>query len=241
VIAVNLLPTELNQRLADAVRYSVAAERFYIVGKAGFWRLVGVGLIALGLGAAVGMGFFGYANITRNSSSEAILSSAFSKALSEAKLHGKVEGAVQIEPRELPLAKGQTVSIDPSSRLLLDPTAKVNADGELRVQAPSISVPKTTVSPSRASRLPITNFTVFKSVPFESGHILTGWRFLTSAQTQPTNQYCYYSTELDTPSSSLRIDVATNEKLDPTAKDMAKNFDVVSAFDKCVWYKSASQ
>jgi hypothetical protein len=239
LIAVNLVPTELNQRLANAVQYSVAAERFYITGKAAFWRLVGLGIIIFGIGAAVGIGFYGFARVTRNSTNETALVTAFSKALSEAQLHGKAEGTVQIEPHELSLAKGQTISIDPGSRLHLDPAAKVTANGELVVQAPSITVPQTTSSVSTTALTPITNFTVFKSVPFENGDILTGWLFLTSAQSLPSSQYCYYSPDLETPGMGLRIDIATNGKLDATVKDLPKGFDVTSAFDKCVWYDSA--
>ena len=82
----NLIPSELNQRLAHAVRYAADANRFYIVGKAGFWRLVGVGLVVFGLGASIGVCCIGYSFITRNSDNAAILSSTFSKALMEARL-----------------------------------------------------------------------------------------------------------------------------------------------------------
>ena len=60
-----LIPTELNHRLAGAVRYSVSADRFYIAGKAGFWRLVGVGLVAFAIGSALGLGFYGFSYVTR--------------------------------------------------------------------------------------------------------------------------------------------------------------------------------
>jgi hypothetical protein len=236
LIVVNIAPTELNRRLASAVHYSIAAERFNIAGKAGFWRFVGVGLLVFGIGTALGIGFYGYARVTRNSTNQTVLLSAFSMALSEAKLHGKAEGTVQIEPRELSLAKGQTISIDQSSRLRLDPAAKVIANGELQVEAPSISVPQSTPSASRAAMPPITDFTVFKSVPFQDGDILTGWRFLTSAQSLPTSQYCYYSPNLETPGMGLRINIATDGKLDATVKELPKGFNVASAFDKCVWY-----
>lgn len=235
----NIAPTELNRHLASAIQYSIAADKFNIAGKAGFWRLIGVGFIVFGIGTAVGIGFYGFARVARNSTNETALLAAFSKALSEAQLHGKAQGTVQIEPHELSLAKGQTISIDQNSRLHLDPAAKVVANGELMVQAPSISVPQTTASVSKPAMPPITNFTVFKSVPFQDGDILTGWRFLTSAQSIPTSQYCYYSPDLETPGIGLRIDIATNGRLDATVKDLPKGFDVASAFDKCVWYDGA--
>src|SRR5262245_46857523 len=103
----NLVPTELNQRLASAIRYSVAADRFYISGKAGFWRLVGVGLVAFAIGGALGLGFYGYSYVTRNSDHLDILASALSKALSEVRLQATAEGTVELQPSELSLAKDQ--------------------------------------------------------------------------------------------------------------------------------------
>jgi hypothetical protein len=235
----NIVPTELNRHLASAIQYSIAADRFNIAGKAGFWRLIGAGLIVFGIGTAVGIGFYGFARVARNLTNETALLSAFSKALSEAQLHGKAEGTVKIEPHELSLSKGQTISIDQSSLLHLDPAAKVTASGELQVQAPSISIPQPAPSVSRAAMPPITDFTVFKSVPFQDGDVLTGWRFLTSAQSLPTSQYCYYSPNLETPGMGLRINIASDGKLDATVKDLPKGFDIASAFDKCVWYDDA--
>ena len=104
-IIVKLIPTELNQRLASAVQYSVSADRFYIAGKAGFWRLVGLGLMLFGVGSAIGIGFYGYSHITRNSENLSTLSTTFSKALAEARLRATAEGTVEVEPREISLAK----------------------------------------------------------------------------------------------------------------------------------------
>jgi hypothetical protein len=232
----NLIPTDLNQRLANAVRYSVAAERFYTAGKSGFWRFIGVGFIGLGLGAAVGLGFFGYSYITQNSDNINVLSSTFAKALSEVRLRATAEGTVQLEPHEIYLAKGQTVSFDNNSRVLLDPSAKVIANGELTVQAPSISLPKET-SKKLPSRIPvITNFTVFKRVPFEKGSVLTGWMFLTSVQKYPTEQYCYYTESSELSGADAVVYIGKDQKPE-TAVKVPQDIDLMAAFDRCVWFK----
>jgi hypothetical protein len=233
----NLIPTELNQRLANAVRYSVAADRFYIAGKATFWRLIGVGLFAFGLGAASGICFYGYSHVSRNSENLNSLSSAFAKALSEVRLQATAAGTVQLEPREIALAQGQTVSLDPSSRLLLDPSAKVLADGEITIQGPSFSPPQGTPSRSTSSVPTIANFTVFKSVPFDKGAVQTGWIFLTSAQRSPTTQYCYYTEASDTPGRNVMLDIGADEKLE-TPKILPNSFEVAAAFSHCVWFRA---
>jgi len=232
---VNLVPTELNRQLATAVQYSVAADRFYITGKAGFWRLVGLGVLAFGIGAAVGIGFYGYSQVTRNSSSMDILSSAFSKALSEAHLRATAGGTVQIEPRELQLAKGQTISLDSNSRIFLDPKATVIADGEINVLTPSVSIPQSTTGRPTARIPAITNFTVFKSVPYEKGDVLTGWKFLTSAQKFPTSQYCYYTEKSDTSPLEPVVYIGVDEKL-TRPKQLPNDFDINAAFNRCVWF-----
>jgi hypothetical protein len=235
---VNLIPSELNQRLASAVTYSVSADRFYISGKAGFWRLVGLGLVTFAVGVAVGFGFYGYSYITQNSDALNVLSSTFSKALTEVQLRSVAEGTVQLEPNEISLAKDQTISLDPTSRVLLDPMAKVRADGEIQIQGSSISPPEG-LTPRRATAPLITDFTVFKRVEFDRGNVWTGWKFLTSVQKTPTYQYCYYTETLEGSQFEPVVYFGVNEKLDPP-KQVPKGFDMEAAFKKCVWFKRES-
>jgi hypothetical protein len=237
---VNIAPTELNQRLSDSIRSRIAADGFLITGKAAFWRLVGLGFIAFGVGAAVGIAFYGYSYITRSEENLSSLSSAFARALSEVQLHATAQGSVQLQPTELTLAKGQTVSLDSNSRVLLDPASKVLADGEMRVRAPTISVPQS-VAPRSAPTAPIiSNFTVFKAVPFGEGDVMTGWIFLTSTQKSPTHQYCYYTVHSDTPGLNVSLDLGDDERPE-TPKNVPNGFNVADAFSRCVWFRSGVQ
>ena len=232
----NLLPSRLNEALAASVQNRLAAEMFHISGKSGFWRAIGVGLIGLGAGSAIGLGFYGYSFVTRNDNNLAVLSAAFSKALSEVQLRGSADGTVRLEPHEIALSKGQTVAFDTSSRLQLDPSATVIANGDLKIHIPTISVPQSVAPRSKGIAPTITNFTIFKSVPFEKGSVQTGWNFLTSAQRSPTTQYCYYQETGDNPDVSVRIEVGVDEKVQPS-KGLSKSFDIAAAFNKCVWFR----
>jgi hypothetical protein len=232
-------PTKLNSQLAEAVGNRIAAELSSVSGRASFWRSVGLGLIGLGLGSALGMIFVGYSFVTRNADNQALLSSALATALNEVQLRGTAEGTVQLEPHEIQLAKGQTITISPDSRLRLDPNAKVLAEGDIKVQLPSISVPQA-ASPRANSKIPtITNFTVFKSVPFDKGSVSTGWIFLTSAQRSPTSQYCYYIEHDNDPDVSVKIEIADDGIME-TSKT-SSSFDFATAFKKCVWFVKSSQ
>jgi hypothetical protein len=233
---VEQIPTPLNQNLAEALSNRMSAELSVVSGRSGFWKAVGVGVLGLGIGTAIGIGFYGYSFVTRSAGQMEILSSAFEKAISTVELHGTADGKIEVTSPELTLAKGATVSLDNSSRLLLDPAAKVVADGEIRVQIPAISTPRTPTPKNAAQTKTIANFTVFKSVPFEKGDVLTGWIFLTSAQESPTQQYCYYSERGDSFDLSRRIDLAT-DGVPEASKAIPKAFDAVAALAKCVWFK----
>jgi hypothetical protein len=236
----DLRATKLNLKLADAVANRISAELSNVSGRASFWRSVGVGLLGLGIGAAVGLIFFGYSFVTRNSDNQILLTSAIAAALTEVQLHANAEGTVQLEPHEIQLAKGQTITISPDSRVRLDPGAKVLADGEMRVQLPSISVPQG-ATPRASTKIPIiTNFTVFKNVPFDKGRVSTGWIFLTSAQKMPTSQYCYYVERDEDPETALKIDIADDGVMESN-KTASGSFDIAAAFKKCVWFVKSAQ
>jgi hypothetical protein len=231
-----LLPTRLNQQLSEAVASKAAADLFYISGKSGFWRAIGFGVLGLGLGCAVGLGFYGYSFVARNSDNLNTLASSMSKALSSVQLHATAIGTVDIQPHDISLAKGQTVSFDNNSRILLDPSAKILVDGEVKIQTPTVSIPQTLSPRSKSTTPTISNFTVFKSVPFDKGSINTGWVFLTSAQRTPTSQYCYYRENAENSDVALNINVGFNEQMEPE-KNLPTKFDAKTAFSKCVWFK----
>jgi hypothetical protein len=230
----NLAPTDLNRRIAEAVQYSVSSDRFYLAGKTAFWRFVGLGLIGFAIGGSIGLGLYGYSAVRSSRTNQTELAAAISKSLAGLELQGSTEGTVTVDPSELMLAPDQTVSLASNSMLALDPNARIRADGEIVVQGPSVSSPA-----SANNRVPeISNFTVFKRMPFQKGTVMTGWKFLTSAQRKPSSQYCYYSASSDeTPGRNIALDIATDEHLDPP-KTLPEGFDLQAAFRMCVWFRS---
>ena len=235
----DLRATKSNLRLVDAVTSRIAAELSSVSGRASFWRSLGLGLVGLGVGAALGLVFVGYSFVTRNSDNQTLLTSAIIEALSQVQIRANAEGTVQLEPHEIQLAKGQMITISPDSKVRLNPGAKVLADGEMRIQLPSISVPQA-ATPRANTRIPIiTNFTVFKNVPFDKGSVWTGWIFLTSAQRMPTSQYCYYIERDEDPDTALKIDIADDGVIE--SKKTTGSFDIGAAFKKCVWFAKSAQ
>lgn len=234
-----LIPTDLNWKLASAVRRAVMAERANIAGRAAFWRLCGLGIGGFGICAAIGLVLLGYSYVYGNRDTLAGLSSALADALSKVELRALATGTVNVEPKEIALAPGQTVLFDSSATVALERGASVRADGEIMVQGASVSTPV-----SLGQRMPaapnIINFTVFKALPFQRGTVQTGWMFLTSAQQAPTSQYCYYAEKMDSPGANVMLDIGTDGKFEPPKK-VPSDFDLEAAFQKCVWFKGDNQ
>lgn len=193
-----------------------------------------------GVGACVGLAFYGYSLVTGKSDNMNVLSDAFSKALAKAQLQGTAEGIVQIEPNEIVLASGQTVTLDRQSRVSLDPTARVLAEGYIRMNAPPAPAQTSASQQRTALEAPITNFTVFKGVSFDKGTVMTGWKFATSADKSPTEEYCYYAVRGSTPGFGVSINLGKNGRLD-VPEEASKDFNVMAAFEKCVWFGSITQ
>jgi hypothetical protein len=231
-----LSSSKLNEALAASVQNKAAAEMFAIAGRSGFWRAIGIGTIGLGIGSAAGLALYGYSFVVGSANNQDVMIAALSKALADVQLHATADGTVKFEPHEIALGGEKTISLDPASRLRLDPSAKILADGDIKIQMPTITVPQVSVSRPKGTTPVITNFTIFKSVPFESGSVQTGWQFLTSAQRSPTTQYCYYQENGDNPDVAVRVEVGLDEKL-LQSKVLSKSFDISAAFEKCVWFK----
>jgi hypothetical protein len=236
----NIVPTELNEDLAKALRGRISAEGSLIFGKVGFWHLAGTGLVIFGMGIAIGLGCYGYAQIIQKTGDLNILSSILSNSLSDVRLKATADGTVQLEPQNISLAEGQTVTLASDSHVSFDRSATIKANGEVSVQLPSISVPPSAMPKATESTPLITNFTVFKAVEFGKGTVMTGWSFLTSAQTVPTHQYCYYTASLETPGFDVAVDIADDGKLD-TPKTLPRDFDLSAAYARCVWFKDTYQ
>jgi hypothetical protein len=68
---------------------------------------------------------------------------------------------------------------------------------------------------------------------------MTGWNFLTSNQSSPSDQYCYYSESGDNSNYSVSIDIAHDQQLS-APKTLPKGFDILAAFNRCVWFNGSN-
>jgi hypothetical protein len=233
---VKIPPSRLNAYLANSLNERISAESKFVDGQSFFRKSIGLGVAGLGAGLAVGAAFVGYSYIADSRTTSDQIASAISKALSQVELHGQAVGNVDIYPSEVRLAPGQKVALSPDSRLKLDPSARVKAEGSMRIQLPTISTTTAQSNPKTVLKAqPITNYTIFKSVPFQSGTVSTGWRFLTSTQKDPTSQYCYFTERNDDSDVAFKIDIGDDGIM--TKDKVPTKLDIVAAFERCVWFR----
>jgi hypothetical protein len=80
-----------------------------------------------------------------------------------------------------------------------------------------------------------TNFTVFQTVKYREGVVVTGWNYKDSSETTPSGQYCYYDVPMDG-GANVRLDLAQNGQMVPLRR-APRGFDQADATSNCVWYR----
>jgi hypothetical protein len=228
-------PTPANTILASKVNHRLHADAVMLTAKASLWRMGGFGLLALGIGSGVALALFAYSYIVDVSTSANKIADALTVALARNPL--TVEGDVKIAPDQLvKLADGGSVSLAPNAKVGLEPNSRVQVEGNITANVPrpsEVQLRGSNVPTERGGKI-ITNYTVFKSVSFGVGKVVSGWTFSSSEQTVPDTQYCYYGSNVED-AVYLRVDLAENGVATPMTK-APKGIDPALASDKCIWF-----
>ncbi len=135
-------------------------------------------------------------------------------------------------PAPLKLEEG-TVRLAEGGVVGIDPNATVNVQGAVTTAQPPVQ-PPLTAQPQKtdggdAIRREVT---VFNSVAFGKGLVVTGWRYANGTGKTPTGQYCYFS-QATSDGTERKIDIATNRVPDTAGRKLVPNFD--AALTRCVW------
>ena len=203
-----------NRVLASAVNARIKSDARLLNARAALYRLAGIGLLCALLGVGIGAAFYGYSYANDPTFPTEKVANTVAAALSKVTL--KTEGTVK-----------------------LDPDAKVEVAGGARSEVPTPSAAQLGAGAAPESKAAVlTNFTVFKNVPYGSGQVVTGWNFSSSEQKSPNHQYCYYSEQLDG-TSKVTIDLGENGRPLPQAKART-NVDPSVAYTNCVWFKGGA-
>ena len=204
--------TAENRVLASTVNARIRSDARLLNARAALYRLAGIGILCALTGVGIGAAFYGYSYANDPTFPTAKVANTVAEALS--KVTFKTEGTVKLDPES-------TVGLGNRSEVPTPTAAQLGAG----------ATPE-----SKAAVL--TNFTVFKNVPFGSGQVVTGWNFTSSEQKSPSHQYCYYSEQLDG-TSKVTVDLGENGRALPQAKARS-NVDPTVAYSNCVWFKAGA-
>jgi hypothetical protein len=194
----------------------------------------GAGLLAAMLGAGIGLACFGYSYVVDGRAQAQKMADAMIQALEKA--HLTTTGEVKLADGSIVgLAPGGQVTLAPNSTVRVDPSSQVKITGTVMADArPISSVPTIQTSPTPETKV-VTQYTIFKTVSFEKGSVVTGWRFDNSKQINPADQYCYYD-EPANDKTHVRIDLGENGTMLANLKPRV-GLDLTAAFGNCNWFR----
>ena len=209
--------TKDNRKLAGAVNARVAADASLIAAKAWAIRLGAVGMMALLIGAGVGLAYLGVAKSRDASGAAERLADTLTRAIERAKLHAELDPA-------------STVKLDPSAQVTMDPNATV------QIAAPLPRPTRDQLGPDNApggKTAVQTHYTIFKSVRWGTGEVVTGYNFAPDGKL-PDHQYCYYAGGIDKQSFNT-IHVAADGRYIAPPNPPA-GIDPAKAAGECLWF-----
>ena len=227
------LPSD-NRLIATAVRTSLRGQTILSSSKSTFYKAVGVGAFLSLLGIGTGLAFYGYSRVSGASTNLETITSAITRSLQSTKLNVVSTGQVALTNAQVAVKDGQSVSLEPGAKVAVLQKEPFKVEGSVKVEAAAPGQGSTASSQNAQAKI-LTNFTVFKSVPFGEGVVVTGWNFFTSEQAEPSLQYCYYTKKLSDDTSGS-IFIATDRV--PLQQTTIRHFDAQSALDKCVWFET---
>ena len=228
-IDVGGLAAVINSRLAAEARIARAISFGWIGGG------TAIALCLTGLGCAAAL--YGYSYMISVKPVAEGVATALVQAIEHAELKTSVTGTMSLaENSEVHLAAGQSVKLEDGAIVKLEPNSSVRVVGDLKIDIPQPSKGQLQLdTTSKNDELPFTNYTVFTSIQYGTGEVVTGWNYDLSDTMRPKTQYCYYGQRVDT-GLSARYTLAVNnmpQRPSPLAK-LSFNFD--GAVANCIWF-----
>jgi hypothetical protein len=142
--------------------------------------------------------FYGYSYLVSVKPAAEQIVTALVLALEHAELKTTVSGSIRLSDNAIRVAPGQTIGLKEGAIVKLDQNSSIRVVGDLRIDVPQPSKSQLQLDATSTSLdLPITNYTIFKSVPYESGDAVTGWNFVLADTARPKHQTYYYHQDIE--------------------------------------------
>ena len=176
-VAGNIFQPAINSRLAAEARVAKAIAFGWLCGG------TAIALCLTGFGFAAA--FYGYSFMLSVKPAAEQTAKALVEAFERTELKTRVSGVMSLSPSaELRLAGGQTVKLDEGATLRLDPNASVRVAGDFKMPQPSKQQLQVDAT-SQNNELPFTSYTIFKSVSYGSGEVVSAWSYDLSDTMRP--------------------------------------------------------
>src|SRR5262245_32603224 len=175
------------QRLATFLNSRLAAESRVARAQAFAWLCGGVAIAVCLAGFGCALALVGYGHTLAVRPAAELTARALADAMQRTKLKTTVSGRMSLSSdSELTLAAGQTVRLNDDAIVKLDPSSSVRIIGNLKVDVPQPSKQQLQLdATTKTDELPFTNYTIFRDVNYERGHVVTGWNYDLSDTTRP--------------------------------------------------------
>jgi hypothetical protein len=194
-----------------------------------------IAVVLTGLGCAAS--FVGYSHLSNLSSAADMISRSLADSIKRMELKSVVSGKMILSPNsEVKLAPGQVIRLAEGTTVKLDPSSAVRIIGNMKVDVPQPSKQQLqldTTSPSE--QLPFTEYTIFKDVNYERGHVVTGWNYDLVDPMRPKSQLCYYE-ESPSQGVSSRYTLSVNNYPRRPSALTKVSFDFDGALANCIWF-----
>jgi hypothetical protein len=219
----------INSRLAAEARISKAMAFGWICGG---WAIASW-LIGIGVAAAL----YGYSFMISVKPAAEQIASALRDTFARAELKNYVTGKLSLTPgSELTLAPNQTVKLAEGAIVKLDPNSSVRVVGDLKVDVPQPSKQQLQLDATSGSKeLPVTQYTVFKTVVYGTGYVITSWNFELPDTARPYYQRCYYEQHLDQGLAATQT-IAVDGSPRPVSALAKLPFDFEGSLAGCAWF-----
>jgi hypothetical protein len=225
------------QRLATALHSRLAAESRVARAQGFAWLCAGAAISLCLAGFGCALAFLGYSHTLAVRPAAEMTAQALAYAMGRTKFKTIVSGRMSLSPNsELTLAAGQTVRLNEGAIVKLDPSSSVRIVGNLKVDVPQPSKQQLQLNATtKTDELPFTNYTIFRDVDYERGHVVTGWNYDLGDTTRPRMQYCYYQQIVEKGLSAKYIVAVNGSPRIPSALTKV-SFNFEGALANCIWF-----
>jgi hypothetical protein len=225
------------QGIAAVINSRLTAESRIARAKSFGWICAGAAIACCFAGAGCAVAFFGYSQLISVKPAAELTAKALVNALERTKLKTTVSGSMSLAPNsEVRLATGQTVRLSEGAIVKLDDNSSVRIIGNLKVDVPQPSKEQLQLDATSKSDQPaFTDYTIFRDVGYEKGHVVTGWHYELSDPTRPRSQLCYYTQSIEKGLSAKYTLAINGSPRKPSAlTKVSFNFD--GAVANCMWF-----